>query len=349
MRTQVAIVGAGPAGLLLAALLAKAGIETRRRRAALGRLRARPDPRRRARAGDRRPARRRRRRRAHARRRPAARRHRALLRRHAPSHRPGRPHRRQAGDGLRPDRGHARPDAAARGAGAGHDLRSRGREPARHRRRPAERSLQPRTAGRARSNATSSPAATATTASAGRASRPSRCALRARLPVRLARRPVGDAAGLARADLLEPRARLRPVQHALGDAQPLLRAVRARRQGRELERRRLLGRAACPARPEGGGRSRHRAVDREEHRAAAQLRRRADALRPPVPRRRRRAHRAADGSQGPEPRRRRRRPARRARWPSTTPTGATPGSTRIRRGACAASGAPSASRGGSRR
>ena len=28
MRTQVAIVGAGPAGLLLAALLAKAGIET---------------------------------------------------------------------------------------------------------------------------------------------------------------------------------------------------------------------------------------------------------------------------------------------------------------------------------
>ena len=90
--------------------------------------------------------------------------------------------------------------------------------------------------------------------------------LRARLPVRLARRAIGDAAGLARADLLEPRARLCPVQHALGDAQPLLRAVRARRQGRELERRRLLGRAACPPRPEGGGRSRHRAVDREEHR-----------------------------------------------------------------------------------
>ncbi len=35
MRTQVAIVGAGPAGLLLAALLAKAGVETVVARAAL--------------------------------------------------------------------------------------------------------------------------------------------------------------------------------------------------------------------------------------------------------------------------------------------------------------------------
>ena len=111
----------------------------------------------------------------------------------------------------------------------------------------------------------------------------------------------------------------------------------------------LLGRAARPARPEGGGRSRHRAVDREEHRAAAQLRRRADALRPPVPRRRRRPHRAADGSQGPEPRRRRRRPARaRARRALRRPERRR-ASTPIRRGACAASGAPSASRGGSRR
>ena len=38
----------------------------------------------------------------------------------------------------------------------------------------------------------------------------------------------------------------------------------------------------------------HRALDREEHRAPAQLRRRADELRPPVPRRRCRPHRAAD-------------------------------------------------------
>ncbi len=45
----------------------------------------------------------------------------------------------------------------------------------------------------------------------------------------------------------------------------------------------------------------HRAVAREEHRAAAQLRRRADALRPAVPGRRRGAHRSADRRQGAEP------------------------------------------------
>jgi p-hydroxybenzoate 3-monooxygenase len=56
MRTQVAIVGAGPAGLLLAALLAKAGIETIVVEQRSGGC-ARPDPRRRARAGDRRSAR----------------------------------------------------------------------------------------------------------------------------------------------------------------------------------------------------------------------------------------------------------------------------------------------------
>ena len=230
MRTQVAIVGAGPAGLLLAALLAKAGVDTVILEQRTRRLRARPDPRRRARAGDGRPARRRRRRRAHARRGPAARRHRALLRRRAPPHRPARPHRRQAGHGLRPDRGDARPDAAARrrtawrrvyeaedvslhgfdGArpsvrytkgGAAHELRLRLHRRLRRlpRRQPAERA-------------------------GGRAAD-----LRARLSVRLARRALGDAAGLARADLFEPRARLRPLQHALGDAQPLLRAVLARR------------------------------------------------------------------------------------------------------------------------
>ena len=52
------------------------------------------------------------------------------------------------------------------------------------------------------------------------------------------------------------------------------------------------------------------AGDREEHRAAAQLRRGAAALRPFVPRRRRRAHRAADRREGLEPRGARRRSAR---------------------------------------
>ena len=53
---------------------------------------------------------------------------------------------------------------------------------------------------------------------------------------------------VARADLLQPRARLRAVLDALADAQPLLRAVLAEGQGRGLERRRASGTncaAAC--------------------------------------------------------------------------------------------------------
>ncbi len=72
----------------------------------------------------------------------------------------------------------------------------------------------------------------------------------------------------------------------------------------------------------------HRPVDREEHRGASELRRRADALRPPVPRRRRRPYRAADRRQGPQPRRSRcaragacadRALPRRLRPPGSTP------------------------------
>ena len=67
MRTQVAIVGAGPSGLLLGQLLHKAGIDAVVLERQTRRLRARAHPRRRARAGDCRRARRGRRRRAHAR------------------------------------------------------------------------------------------------------------------------------------------------------------------------------------------------------------------------------------------------------------------------------------------
>ena len=95
--------------------------------------------------------------------------------------------------------------------------------------------------------------------------------------------------------------------------------------------------------------ARHGRFDREEHRPAAQLRRGAAALRPPVPGRRRRAHRAADRRERPEPRGHRRQAAveradralqrkERRRHRRTTPSAA-----------CAASGGPSASRGGSRR
>src|SRR3989442_438548 len=66
------------------------------------------------------------------------------------------------------------------------------------------------------------------------------------LPSRRARRVFQNPAGLSRVDLLEARARLRVVQHALDGAEPLLRAVLARRQGRELVRRGVLGRIATP-------------------------------------------------------------------------------------------------------
>ena len=79
MRTQVAIIGAGPAGLLLGQLLHKRGIDNVILERADRRLRAGPHPRRRARAGHGRPARRGRRRRAHAPRGPGARRLRDLL------------------------------------------------------------------------------------------------------------------------------------------------------------------------------------------------------------------------------------------------------------------------------
>ena len=75
--------------------------------------------------------------------------------------------------------------------------------------------------------------------------------LRARLSVRLAGHPVGDAAGLRGTHLCPPRARLRAVFHALARAVALLRAGAARRQGGGLVGRALLGGAAPPHRPEG--------------------------------------------------------------------------------------------------
>ena len=68
-----------------------------------------------------------------------------------------------------------------------------------------------------------------------------------------------------------------------------------------LVRRPLLERAETP--PAAGRRRlpRHRPIDREERGAAALVRGRADAPRPPVPGRRCRPHRAADRRQGPQP------------------------------------------------
>ena len=96
--------------------------------------------------------------------------------------------------------------------------------------------------------------------------------------------------------------RLCVVLDALAHTQPLLHSMQPRRPCRRLAGRALLGGAQAAARRGGARQSRHRAVDREEHRATAQLRRRADALRPAVPGRRRRAYRAADRRQGSQSR-----------------------------------------------
>ena len=113
----------------------------------------------------------------------------------------------------------------------------------------------------------------------------------------------------------EPRARLRAVQHA-----HRRRAAATTCSARSTTRSsdwsddafwdELRARLDRPKPRRSAG---HRPVDRKEHRAAAQLRRRADALRPPVPGRRRRAHRAADRRQGPEPGGQRRRATCRTR------------------------------------
>ena len=91
--------------------------------------------------------------------------------------------------------------------------------------------------------------------------------------------------------------------------QPALSAMRARRGHRRVVGRPHLGRAAHAARDSDGCDVARGPDPAEGRHADAQLRRRADAVRPAVPRRRRRAHRAADRRQGAQSRRRRRRGA----------------------------------------
>ena len=130
--------------------------------------------------------------------------------------------------------------------------------------------------------------------------------LRARLSLRLARHPRRHAARQPRADLCQPRARLCAVHDALDDAEPLLPAGAGRRGRGRLAGRPLLERAEAPHPRRCGRRAADRAATGDERRAAALVRGRAHAPRPAVPRRRCRPHRAADRRQGPQPRRRRR-------------------------------------------
>ena len=218
MRTQVGIVGAGPAGLMLSHLLHLAGHRVRRPGEPQPRLYREPHPRRPARAMGDRPPDRDRRRRAHAARGHVPRRRLFRFRRRAAPHqfpragRQGRDHLRPAGGGEGPDRppaGRRRADpvrgrptsasttsAAARpkirfqprrqGPGARLRFHRRLRRLSRH--LPAEHSGE-------------------------RAHR-----LRSRISVRLGRHPVGIAAARGRADLCLSRARLCALHHALADA-----------------------------------------------------------------------------------------------------------------------------------
>ena len=115
---------------------------------------------------------------------------------------------------------------------------------------------------------------------------------------------VGIAAARSRIDLLLHRPRLCALHHALAVGGAALSAMRPRRGDRELAGRAHLGRAAQAAGRRAQARRRQDAA--KGHHADAQLRGRADAVRPAVPRRRQRAYRAADRRQGHEPGLRRR-------------------------------------------
>ena len=88
--------------------------------------------------------------------------------------------------------------------------------------------------------------------------------------------------------------------------QPLLSAMPLDERVEDWPDDALLGRAAPAPRPDAAEAVVAGPSIEKIDRAPAQLRRRADALRPAVPRRRRGAHRAADRRQGPQSRRQRR-------------------------------------------
>ena len=115
---------------------------------------------------------------------------------------------------------------------------------------------------------------------------------------------LASAAALVRRARLQPaRARIRALQHAIADRDAPVSAVRAGRRPDDMVRRTDLGRTRARgwARRTGGGRtrvpSRRRGVTGMRSFVVEPMR-----VRPPVPRRRRRAHRAADRREGPQSR-----------------------------------------------
>ena len=125
--------------------------------------------------------------------------------------------------------------------------------------------------------------------------------LRAGISIRLGRHPRLGGAVNRRADLCVVRARVCAAQSSNARAEPVLRAVRTRRSHRGLVRRSHLGRASQKIREARRVDAERGARHREERDEHAQLCRRADAVRTSVPGRRCRAHRAADRRQGTEP------------------------------------------------
>ena len=126
--------------------------------------------------------------------------------------------------------------------------------------------------------------------------------LRARLSLRLARPPRRGAARPPRAHLRQAHARFRPARCAPTPCPATTCRCRLPTTSRTgpTTASGTSSAAACPARMAGAVVT---GPSFENDRAAlALLRRRADAPRPALPRRRRRPHRAADRGQGPEPR-----------------------------------------------
>ena len=126
------------------------------------------------------------------------------------------------------------------------------------------------------------------------------------LSVRLARHSRRGEA-VSGDELFEPRARLRAGQPPLAEAVAALRAMRApTRMSTHWPDRRIWDELHTRLYDKAGGELDEGPILQKGVMPLRAYRRRADASRPPVPRRRRRPHRAADRRQGPQSRRRRR-------------------------------------------
>ena len=169
-RTQVGIVGAGPAGLFLAHLLKREGIDSVVHRGSQPRLCREPHPGGRPRAGHGRHAQRPRARGPHAARGPGAWRDRDPLRRGGSPHRFPKAHR-QGDHRLRPARGGEGSDRGTARRRATRSISRSRTSPLPGSTRTGRPSATARTGSSTRSPAISSPAATVFTASAGKACR----------------------------------------------------------------------------------------------------------------------------------------------------------------------------------